>query len=88
MVKQSLKNAATLKVHKIGFEEANWLIEKNELGIPLNRYKHGHVWARDSADDHPYCHLYVIYLQQNYAGGGRYGQAFTNIRDDQIVGCP
>jgi hypothetical protein len=88
MAIQGLKNAATIKVHKIGFEEANWLFEKNALGIPLNRYKHGHIWARDSADDHPYCHLYIIYLQQDYAGGGTYGQAFTKIRDDQIVGCP
>lgn len=88
MATQGLKNAATLKVHKIGFEEANWLIEKNALGIPLNRYKHGHVWARDNSDDHAYCHLYIIYLQQDYAGGGTYGQAFTKVRDDQIVGCP
>lgn len=88
MAVQGLKNAATLKVHRIGFEEANWLFEKNAVGIPLNRYKHGYIWARDSADDHPYCHLYVIYLQQDYAGGGTYGQSFTKIRDDQIVGCP
>lgn len=88
MVKQKLKNAATLKVHKIGFEESNWLIEKNNLGIPLNRYKHGYVWARDTADDHAFCHLYAVYLQQDYAGGGSYGQAFAKIRDDQIVGCP
>lgn len=88
MAIQGLKNAATVKVHKIGFEEANWLIEKNALGIPLNRYKQGYIWVRDSADDHPYCHLYIIYLQQDYAGGGQYGQSFTKIRDDQIVGCP
>lgn len=88
MATRGLKNAATVKVHKIGFEEANWLFEKNWADIPINRYKHGYIWARDSADDHPYCHLYVIYLQQDYAGGGRYGQSFTKIRDDQIVGCP
>ncbi len=88
MAVRGLKNAATLKVHKIGFEESNWLIEKNALGIPLNRYKHGYIWARDSADDHQHCHLYVIYLQQDYAGGGRYGQSFTKVRDDQVVGCP
>ena len=88
MAVQGLRNSATVKLHKIGFEEANWLFEKNVVGIPLNRYKHGYIWARDSGDDHPYCHLYVIYLQQDYAGGGQYGQAFTKVRDDQIVGCP
>jgi hypothetical protein len=88
MAGRGMKNATTLKVHRIGFEETSWLIEKNDFGIPLNRYKHGYIWGRDSADDHPYCHLYVVYLQQNYNGGGTYGQAFTKIRDDQIVGCP
>lgn len=88
MAGRGMKNATTLRVHRIGFEEATWLIEKNDLGIPLNRYKHGYMWGRDSADDHSYCHLYVFYLQQNYSGGGTYSQTFTKIRDDRIVGCP
>lgn len=88
LMKQSLKNAATLKVHRSGTKEAVWLIEKNEFGIPLDRYKHGYVWARDNSDDHPYCHLYTIYVQQNYAGGGTYGAVFARLSDDVVVGCP
>lgn len=88
LMKQSLKNAATLKVHRSGIKEAVWLIEKNELGIPLDRFKHGYIWARDNGDDHPYCHLYTIHVQQNYAGGGTYGAVFARLSDDVIVGCP
>jgi len=88
LMKQSLKNGFTLKVHRSGIKEAVWLIEKNEFGIPLDRYKHGYVWARDSGDDHPYCHLYTIHVQQNYAGGGTYGAAFARLSDDVVMGCP
>lgn len=88
MMKQSLQNAATLKVLRSGIKEANWLIEKNEFGLPVDRYKHGFIWARDSSDDHPYCHLYTVFVQQNYAGGGTYGEIFAHLSDNEIVGCP
>ena len=88
LMKQSLRNAATLKVHRSGIKEATWLIEKNELGLPLDRYKHGYIWARDNNDDHPYCHLYTIFVQQDYAGGGTYGAVFARLSDSEIVGCP
>lgn len=88
MMLGSLKNAATIRVHKAGIKEATWLIEKNELGIPIDRYKHGYIWARDSTDDHPYCHLYTLHITQTYAGGGTYGQTFVKLSDDEMVGCP
>ena len=88
MMRGSLKNAATIKVNKIGIKEATWLIEKNDLGIPVDRYKHGYIWGRDSIDDHPYCHLYTLHIQQTYAGGGTYGQTFVTRSDDEMVGCP
>ena len=88
MMKQSLKNGAAVKVNRSGIKESVWLIEKNEVGIPLDRYKHGYIWARDNSDDHPYCHLYTIHLIQNYAGGGTYGALFARLSDDVIVGCP
>ena len=88
MMKQSLKNGAVVKLNRSGIKESVWLIEKNEVGIPLDRYKHGYIWARDNTDDHPYCHLYTIHLIQNYAGGGTYGAIFARLSDDVIVGCP
>ena len=83
-----LQNATTIKVHRIGLKEADWLIEKNAFGIPLDRYKHGFIWVRDSNDEHPYCHLYTVHVQQNYAGGGGYGPTFARVSDDEIFGCP
>ena len=88
MMRGSLKNAATLKIHKIGIKEATWLIEKNQLGLPLDRYKHGYIWARDSNDDHAYCHLYTLHIQQTYEGGGTYGQTFVKLSEDELFGCP
>jgi hypothetical protein len=85
---RSMTNGAALKVFKIGIKESGWLIEKNDFGLPLNRYKHGFIWARDGGDDHPYCHLYTVYVQQNYEGGGTYGQIFAKPFDNEIVGCP
>ena len=85
---RSMTNGAALKVFKSGIKESGWLIEKNDFGIPLNRYKHGFLWARDGGDDHPYCHLYTVYIQQNYEGGGTYGQTFAKLFDNEIVGCP
>ncbi len=88
MMLGSLRNSATLKVHKSGIKEANWIIYKNELGIPIDRYKHGYIWARDASDDHPYCHLYTLHIQQTYTGGGSYSQTFAKLSEDTIFGCP
>ncbi|MEK7723272.1 MAG: hypothetical protein AAB336_02900 [Acidobacteriota bacterium] len=85
---KKFKEPATFSILKIGFEGSVWLIEKNDLGIPLNRYKRGYIWAKVKDDDQPYCRLYAFYLQQNYTGGGGYGQPFGNYDEDQIVGCP
>jgi hypothetical protein len=85
---RSRANGAALKVHQSGIKEAGWIIEKNDFGIPIDRYKHGFIWARDAGDDHPYCHLYTVYVLQNYEGGGTYGQTWAKPFDDEIVGCP
>jgi hypothetical protein len=88
MIKGKLKNAATLKISKIGLLHSNWIIEKNDLGIPVNRYREAFIWAKDSADDHEYCHQYGFVIQQDYAGGGTYGATGTYLNTDSIFGCP
>jgi hypothetical protein len=88
MMKAKLKNAATLKIHKIGIFDANWRIEKNDAGIPVNRYREAYIWGKDSADDYQYCHLYGIVLQQDYAGGGSYGATWAYVNTDSLFGCP
>lgn len=88
MIKTKLKNAATVKTLKIGIMHSNWQIEKNDLGIPINRYREAFIWGKDSSDDHPYCHVYGFVIQQDYTGGGTYGSTGAYLNTDVLVGCP
>ena len=88
MMKAALNNLATLKIHKIGLNENAWLIDRNDVGIPTSRYKHGSIWARDTSDDHPYCHVYRVNILQDYAGGGTYGASYARLLQDELFGCP
>jgi hypothetical protein len=88
MIKAKLKNSATLKISKIGLLHSIWVVEKNDLGIPLNRYREAFIWAKDSADDHKYCHQYGFVIQQDYAGGGTYGATYAYLNTDNLFGCP
>lgn len=88
LMKGKLKNSATAKIIKIGMFHANWQIEKNDIGIPKNRYREGFIWAKDSADDHNYCHLYGFVIQQDYSGGGTYGATYAYLNTDTLFGCP
>jgi hypothetical protein len=88
MMKGVLTNLATLKINKIGLNENAWLIDKNDIGIPTSRYKHGSIWARDTSDDHPYCHVYRVNIIQDYAGGGTYGASYARLVQDELFGCP
>jgi hypothetical protein len=87
MMQSKLENFATLKIIKTGLTHSTWQIEKNDLGIPTDRYKWGIVWARDTSDDHPYCHIYHVNVIQDYAGGGTYGATYANFVSDELAGC-
>ena len=87
MMKDKLKNFSTLQIHKIGLFHSAWIIEKDSFGFPANRYREAYIWARDSSDDHPYCHLYGFVVQQDYAGGGTYGATWAYQNTDVLVGC-
>ena len=88
LMKSKINDLANHKIFYIGLQEANWLIDKNELGIPKSRYKHGMVWVRYTLNDHPYCRIYYINVIQDYAGGGTYGASYGYFVDDRLVGCP
>jgi hypothetical protein len=88
MMKAQLKNLATLQQFKIGLFHASWVIEKNDAGLPANRYREAYIWAKDSADDHNYCHLYGFVVKQDYAGGGTYGATGIYLNTDALFGCP
>ncbi len=88
MMKAALKNSASLTVHKIGQFHGEWQIAKNDLDIPVSRYKQGYIWARDSKDDFAFCHLYQVNIIQDYAGGGKYGASYAKFLGDTLFGCP
>lgn len=87
-MKGTLGDTTSLKIHKIGLAQSNWLISKNDYGLPTARYKQGYIWVRDTADDHPYCHLYQVNIIQDYAGGGTYGASYAKFLDNTLLGCP
>jgi hypothetical protein len=88
LMKSKISDLADHKIFYTGIQESSWLIDKNDLGIPKSRYKHGLVWVRYVPNDHPYCRIYYINIIQDYAGGGTYGESYGYFVKDQLVGCP
>lgn len=88
LMKSKINDLADHKIFYAGIQEPNWLIEKNEFGIPKSRYKHGMVWVRYTPNDHPYCRVYYINVIQDYAGGGTYGASYGHFVKDELFGCP
>ena len=75
-------------VHKIGLYQNQWLISKNALGIPHNRYKQGAIYGRDPNSDHPYCRIWYVNIIQNYSGGGTYAASYATYVGSDFVTCP
>lgn len=88
MMKGTLSDPSTIKIHKIGLFHGAWQISKNDYGLPEARYKQGYMWVRNTIDSHPYCRLFQINIIQDYAGGGTYGQSYARFIDDNLFGCP
>jgi hypothetical protein len=88
LMKSKISDLADHKIFYIGIQEPNWLVDKNEWGIPKNRFKHGMVWVRYTPNDHAYCRVYYINVIQDYAGGGTYGASYATFIEDQLFGCP
>lgn len=88
LMKSKINDLADHKIHYIGVKQANWLIQKNDFGIPTVRYKHGMAWVRYMPNDHPYCRIYYINLKQDYAGGGTYGATYAAFVGEELAGCP
>lgn len=84
------KNAATVKVHRIGLDTAGWQIQKDNYNLlPSYRYKTAYAYVRDSSDDHPYCRVVRATIKQDYAGGGRYStETYRSSAKDDLFGCP
>lgn len=76
------------QIYSFGIQESNWLIEKNDYGIPVARYKHAAFYLGDKRGDHPYCYLTFVNIIQDYSGGGTYAASRARYIGDQLVGCP
>ena len=88
MMRSRMNDVPGLVVHKIGFYQSTWNIEKNDLGIPIRRYKTGAIYGRNPNSDHPYCWIWTINIVQDYAGGGTYGTSYVKYMDRDIATCP
>jgi hypothetical protein len=84
------KNAATIKVHRIGLDTAGWQIQKDNYGVlPAYRYKTAYAYVRDSSDDHQYCRVISATIKQDYAGGGTYSaETYRSSAKEDLFGCP
>lgn len=85
---RAVDDMGNAKVLKVGIKEANWLIDKNSLGIPNSRFKHGVIWAQDPKSDDGFCRIFWVNLVQDYAGGGTYGASQGNYVGRSYAGCP
>ena len=83
-----INDIAKATVLKSGLEEANWLIEKNDYGLPTARYKHGYILAKYPGNENTNCWLFWVNIVQDYAGGGTYAASHGNYVGRMISGCP
>lgn len=88
VLKTVFEDITRYQIYSYGVKQSNWLIEKNDYGIPVARYKHGVFYLRDKRGDHPYCYLTYVNIIQDYAGGGTYAASRARFIEDQLVGCP
>ena len=84
----AINDLAQAKVLKVGIDEASWLIDKNSLGIPTARYKHGVIWAHYPNTDDGFCRILWVNIKQDYAGGGTYGASYGYFVSRSFAGCP
>jgi hypothetical protein len=82
------RRIADFKIYSVGLAQSNWLIDKDDYGLPIARFKRGAVYLKDTTDDHPYCYLSYVNVIQDYAGGGTYGASYARFTRDELVGCP
>lgn len=84
----AINDIGQAKVLKVGIKQANWLIDKNSLGIPTARYKHGVIWAQYPNRDDGFCRIFWVNIKQDYAGGGTYGASYGYFVSRAFAGCP
>lgn len=77
-------NQAT--VFNVGISSPNWIIDKDEYGLPKHRKRFGSVWAKYPGDK--YCKIIYVNLFQDYSGGGTYNASEPQFISWEWAGCP
>lgn len=67
------KTYAGAAVLKIGVIHNDFIVVKNNLGVPLNRYKRLGILIRDNKGR---CRFLATYYKEDYVGGGAYGSGY------------
>ncbi|MFL6468718.1 MAG: hypothetical protein ACJ72Z_12240 [Pyrinomonadaceae bacterium] len=65
-----------------------WVIEKNSVGIPEYRMAKPYIYIMYKEPKDNSCQVGALYMRENYAGGGTYGEPYLGgIRDVQYIDC-
>jgi hypothetical protein len=88
LMKSALSEMPNITIHKIGLQSAAWTMEKNALGIPINRFKYGGVYGKNLNADDPFCEVWYVNIIQDYAGGGTWGSSYAKWVRSETFGCP
>ena len=88
MMLAEMSDVPGIKVFKIGLNQANWIVDKNDLGIPKARYKHGLIYGRNPANEDPFCRVWYVNVVQEYSGGGTYAATEARYIDKEFIACP
>jgi hypothetical protein len=84
VVKQKIPDAQILE---IGVSSPIWEIEKLRNGLPRVRYKYGMAWVKSASADDGYCRIVYVNVQQDYSGGGTFGESRGNYIKTEPAGC-
>ena len=84
VVKEKIPDAQILEV---GVSSPIWEIEKLRNGIPRVRYKYGMAWVKTASADDGYCRIVFVNVQQDYSGGGTFGESHGNYIKTEPAGC-
>jgi hypothetical protein len=81
-------NLVYIKHMIIQYDGPLWVIEKNELGIPRYRMVKPYIYIIYKEPKDNSCQVGALYMRENYAGGGTYGEPYLGgIRDVQYIDC-
>ncbi len=84
VAKKQIPDAVVLES---GVSSPSWKIEKLRNGLPRVRYKYGMAWVKSASFDDGYCRIVFVNVQQDYSGGGNFGDSTGNFIKIEPAGC-